>query len=78
MLPVLDGQMHHPLELQRGSNRLFKYTYSVINNRLLSGLTIEQNRIAVVVLQHALTYEKNLIQRIIYVNKDDRQEKEKL
>ena len=31
----LDGQMPHPLELQRGSNRLFKCTYSVINNWLL-------------------------------------------
>ena len=37
----LDSQMLHPLELQRGSNRLFKCTYSVkkqlapvwINNR---------------------------------------------
>ena len=26
----LDGQMPHPLELQRGSNRLFKCTYSVL------------------------------------------------
>ena len=55
----LDGQMPHPLELQRGSNpppsrhvkatvlnffscvkqnRLFKCTYSVINNWLLFGL----------------------------------------
>ena len=54
----LDGQMSHPLELQRGSNCLFKCTYSVINNWLLFGLTIEQNRKAVVVLQHTFTYEK--------------------
>ena len=31
----LDGQMPHPLELQRWSNRLFKCTYSVINNYCL-------------------------------------------
>lgn len=36
--------MPHPLELQRGSNRLFKCTYSVINNWLLFGLTFAQNR----------------------------------
>ena len=36
----LDGQMPHPSELQRGSKRLFKCTYSVINNWLLFGLTI--------------------------------------
>ena len=38
----LDGQMPHPLELQRGSNRLFKCTYSVINNWLLFGLIINR------------------------------------
>ena len=54
----LDGQMPHPLELQRRSNCLFKCTYSVINNWLLFGLTIGQNRKAVVVLRQTFTYEK--------------------
>ena len=54
----LEGQMPHPLELQRESNRLFKYTYSVINNWLLFALTISQNRKAVVVLRQTFTYEK--------------------
>ena len=74
----LDRQMPHPLELQRGSNRFFKCRYSVLNNWLLFGLTIDQNRKAVVVLRHTFTYEKKIIQRIIYVNKDDRQKREKL
>ena len=60
----------------RRSNRLFKCTYSVINNWLLFGLTIGQNRKAVVVLRHTFTYEKKLIQRIIYVGKEDPQKKE--
>ena len=74
----LDGQMPHPFELQRGSNRLFKCTYSIINNWLLVGLTIDQNSKAMVVLRQTFTYEKKLIQRIIYVEGDDRQKKEKL
>ena len=79
-LASLDGQMPHPLELQGGSNPLFKCTYSVTNNWLLFGSTIDQNRKAVVVLGHTFTNEKDkqLIQRIIYVNKDDGQKKEKL
>ena len=54
----LDGQMPHPLKLQRGSNRSFKCTYSVINNWLMFWLTIDQNRKAVVVLQHTFTDDK--------------------
>ena len=74
----LDGQIPHPFELYRGSNRLFKCTYSVINNCPLFGLTIDQNRKAVLILRHTFPYEKTLFQRIIYVNKDDRHKKEKL
>ena len=73
----LDGQMPHPLELKRGSNRLFKSTFPVINNWLLFRLAIGQNRKAEVVLRQTFTYEK-LIKRIIYVNKDHHQKKEKL
>ena len=66
---ILDGQMPHPLDLQRRSNRLFKCTYSVINDWLLFGLTIGQNRKAVVVLRQIFIYEKKkLIRRIIYVD----------
>jgi len=60
----LDGQMPHPFELQRGSNRLFKCTYSVMNNWLLFGLTIDPPW-----LFYGITYEKKLIHRIICVNK---------
>ena len=64
----LGSQMLHPLELQKGSNHLFKCTYSLKNNWLLLGLTIGQNRKAVVVLRQTFTYEKKLIQRITHVN----------
>ena len=67
-----------PRELQRGSNDLLKCTYSVINNWQLLGLTIDQNRKAAVVLRHTFTYKKKFIQRLIFVNKDDRQKKYKL
>ena len=49
----LDGQMPHSFELQRGSNRLFKCTYSVMNNWLLFGLTIDPPW-----LFYGITYEK--------------------
>ena len=52
-----------PLELQRGSNRLFKCTYPAINNWLLFGLTIDQPWL---LCGTHLLMEKKIIQRILY------------
>ena len=70
------------------SYKLFNIFLPAINNLYIcssfpqiegDSLTIDQHRKAVVVLRLTFTYQKKLIQRIIYnVNKDDRQKTEKL
>ena len=72
----LDGQMPDPLELQRGSNRLFKCTYSVINYHLDYQSTRTEKPWLFYHIH--LLMKKTLIQRIIYANKDDRQKRKKL